>query len=226
MGTSVGGGAVAGALESNRDGSGRPPQAPKREFTEPKAHRAALDAPINNLLLAAAERASEQLKIKWPKRCAATLHVLTRAVPALAGSLIALAAFTRVGTLVTSILAMLPIAFRLWCVVRPVAAPADPWPPFPATLDEELPVYSVIVPLRGEARVVDQLLSGIERLNYPADKLDVILAVEADDHEFVTLFPLAGIVSQSPSFRFHGPNQARSQKRSTSRFPSHAACSR
>ncbi len=183
MGICVGGEAEACSFEIKGEGSGSSPHARKREFARPGARRAALDAPIDDLLVAAAERASEQLKIKWPKRCAATLHVLTRAVPALAGSLIALAAFTRVGTLVTSILAMLPIAFRLWCVVRPVAAPADPWPPFPATLDEELPVYSVIVPLRGEARVVDQLLSGIERLNYPADKLDVILAVEADDHE-------------------------------------------
>ena len=50
------------------------------------------------------------------------------------------------------------------------------------TQAEEEPVYSVIVALRGEARVVDQLLSAIERLNYPHEKLDVIIAVEAEDH--------------------------------------------
>jgi glycosyltransferase XagB len=49
--------------------------------------------------------------------------------------------------------------------------------------DEEEVVYSVIVPLRGEARVVDQLLSAIERLNYPTEKLDVIIAVEANDDD-------------------------------------------
>ncbi len=52
----------------------------------------------------------------------------------------------------------------------------------PSTQDEQEPVYSVIAPLRGEARVVDQLLSAIERLNYPHEKLDVIIAVEAKDH--------------------------------------------
>jgi cellulose synthase/poly-beta-1,6-N-acetylglucosamine synthase-like glycosyltransferase len=50
------------------------------------------------------------------------------------------------------------------------------------TLDEQESVYSIIAPLRGEARVVDQLLSAIERLNYPREKLDVIVAVEAKDH--------------------------------------------
>src|SRR4029079_16278238 len=49
-------------------------------------------------------------------------------------------------------------------------------------LDEQEPVYSIIIPLRGEARVVDQLLSAIERLNYPREKIDVIIAVEAKDH--------------------------------------------
>ena len=28
------------------------------------------------------------------------------------------------------------------------------------------PIYSIIAPLRGEAKVVDQLLTAIERLNY------------------------------------------------------------
>ena len=45
-------------------------------------------------------------------------------------------------------------------------------PAFPT--DEELPVYTVIAPLHREARVVDQLLSGIERLDYPVEILDVI----------------------------------------------------
>jgi hypothetical protein len=40
-----------------------------------------------------------------------------------------------------------------------------------------------LAPLRGEAKVVDQLLTAIERLNYPAEKLDVIIAAEADDHD-------------------------------------------
>jgi len=47
--------------------------------------------------------------------------------------------------------------------------------------DDALPVYTVIAALYREAASVDRLLSAIERLDYPVEKLDVILAVEADD---------------------------------------------
>ena len=49
--------------------------------------------------------------------------------------------------------------------------------------DDALPVYTVIAALYREAASVDGLLAAIERLDYPPEKLDVILAVEADDHE-------------------------------------------
>jgi cellulose synthase/poly-beta-1,6-N-acetylglucosamine synthase-like glycosyltransferase len=186
MGIGVGGVADARSLEIIGVGSGSSPHAWKREFAKPEArHAAALDARIDDLLTAAAERASGQLKTAWPKLSAATLHMLSRTLPALLGLLIAVASFKGIGTIVSSTIVMLPIAFRLWLVRQPVAASAKPHvcPPLPMTPDEECPIYSVIAPLRGEARVVNQLLSGIERLNYPADKLDVILVVEADDHE-------------------------------------------
>jgi cellulose synthase/poly-beta-1,6-N-acetylglucosamine synthase-like glycosyltransferase len=50
-----------------------------------------------------------------------------------------------------------------------------------ALSDRELPVYTIIAALYGEASSVDGLLAAIERLDYPSEKLDVILAVEADD---------------------------------------------
>ncbi|HEY6024279.1 MAG TPA: glycosyltransferase [Pseudolabrys sp.] len=83
-----------------------------------------------------------------------------------------------------SAIVVLPTTFRLFVAAqsrpKPEAMPLHPTLPTP---DEELPVYSIIVPLRAEARVVDQLLSAIERLDYPADKLDVIIAVESDCHD-------------------------------------------
>ena len=44
-----------------------------------------------------------------------------------------------------------------------------------------LPVYSVLLPLYREPEVVLQLVDAIARLDYPADKLDVKLLLEADD---------------------------------------------
>jgi len=47
--------------------------------------------------------------------------------------------------------------------------------------DEELPVYSLLIPLYREANVLPSLIEAMKRLDYPPDKLDVLLVVEADD---------------------------------------------
>jgi len=49
--------------------------------------------------------------------------------------------------------------------------------------DEALPVYTVLVPLYGEARVVRDLVHGLQSLDWPPDRLDVKLILEADDAE-------------------------------------------
>jgi len=47
--------------------------------------------------------------------------------------------------------------------------------------DEELPVYTVLVPLFRETRVVNQLLTGLLAMDYPTDKLDIKLILEEKD---------------------------------------------
>ena len=47
--------------------------------------------------------------------------------------------------------------------------------------DRELPRWSVIVALHREERVVERLLESLRNIDYPAAKLEVILAVERDD---------------------------------------------
>jgi glycosyltransferase XagB len=49
--------------------------------------------------------------------------------------------------------------------------------------DDNLPVYSVIVPLCREAAVLEQLLSALDALDYPRAKLDIKIVVEPDDAE-------------------------------------------
>jgi glycosyltransferase XagB len=46
-----------------------------------------------------------------------------------------------------------------------------------------LPVYSILVPVFKEARVIGTLLRALRELDYPADKLDIILLFEEDDPE-------------------------------------------
>lgn len=59
-------------------------------------------------------------------------------------------------------------------------APAEPGALLP---DAELPVYTILVPLYREAAVVPGLITALERLDYPSERLDVKLLVEADDPE-------------------------------------------
>jgi cellulose synthase/poly-beta-1,6-N-acetylglucosamine synthase-like glycosyltransferase len=131
------------------------------------------------MLIGASLRASKRLRATWPRLSAATLGRHSRTTPLLILMLALLAMFNAPSTMALSILVVLPATFRIWIVVLPtVPSPDDAASP----PDEQEPVYSIVVPLRGEARVVDQLLSAIERLNYPREKLDVIVAVEARDH--------------------------------------------
>lgn len=46
-----------------------------------------------------------------------------------------------------------------------------------------LPVYSILVPVYQEGRVIGRLLQSLAALDYPSDKLDIIILFEEDDPE-------------------------------------------
>ena len=48
--------------------------------------------------------------------------------------------------------------------------------------DHELPTYTIICALYREANVVSNLVAAIRALDYPAEKLQILFVVEADDH--------------------------------------------
>lgn len=50
-----------------------------------------------------------------------------------------------------------------------------------AVPDEELPVYTVLLPVYHEPEIVANLLNGVGKLDYPADKLEILLLTEEDD---------------------------------------------
>jgi len=53
-----------------------------------------------------------------------------------------------------------------------------------AALDgSELPIYTILVPLYREAATLPRLLEGLRALDYPKDRLDVMLMLEEDDDE-------------------------------------------
>ncbi|TMD23620.1 MAG: glycosyltransferase [Chloroflexi bacterium] len=51
--------------------------------------------------------------------------------------------------------------------------------------DRVLPVYTVLVPAYHEASVIGHTLQALERLDYPRERLDVKLLLEADDQETI-----------------------------------------
>ncbi|MEM8988076.1 MAG: glycosyltransferase family 2 protein [Pseudomonadota bacterium] len=97
------------------------------------------------------------------------------------------------------------VGFRLFALWRAYA------PPIALSAkrrlnDEELPVYTIIAPLYKEGPVVRQLLDHFRTLNYPPEKIDIKLAVEADDAETldalntVDIAPNVHIVRVPPGF--------------------------
>jgi cellulose synthase/poly-beta-1,6-N-acetylglucosamine synthase-like glycosyltransferase len=77
---------------------------------------------------------------------------------------------------------LLAAIFLAWAGLRLFACFS---PPHPEEIlrkdDRDLPFYTILVPLYGEARVVPDLVAAISALNYPREKLDVKLILESDD---------------------------------------------
>lgn len=49
--------------------------------------------------------------------------------------------------------------------------------------DDELPMYTVLVPVYREANVIHHLMDNLRQLDYPASKLEILLLIEEDDEE-------------------------------------------
>jgi cellulose synthase/poly-beta-1,6-N-acetylglucosamine synthase-like glycosyltransferase len=79
--------------------------------------------------------------------------------------------------------------FRAWLVWRG-AGPDIVQAPV-AVDDAELPLYSILVPLHREANIVPALLRALTTLDYPRDRLDIKLILEADDAETIAAIEAA-----------------------------------
>lgn len=78
---------------------------------------------------------------------------------------------------------------KLLLIYRALQSPRelDVGPEQLARMDRDhLPVYTVLVPVyRESAAVLSQVVAGIHRLDYPAEKLDVKILLEGDDYETI-----------------------------------------
>jgi cellulose synthase/poly-beta-1,6-N-acetylglucosamine synthase-like glycosyltransferase len=107
---------------------------------------------------------------------------------ALAGTLGVLAAGLVLATEFTLNVMLAAMAAPFLCVVMLRLAAlrqlrrAPPAPP-PAFDDRLLPLYSVLCPLYRETSVVPQLLASLRALDYPPERLEILLIVESVDAE-------------------------------------------
>ena len=61
--------------------------------------------------------------------------------------------------------------------------------------DEELPLYSIFIPLYKEAESLPQILKNIAKLDYPQDKLDVKIILEEEDGETIQAAKELGLLA-------------------------------
>ncbi len=84
--------------------------------------------------------------------------------------------FEGVAMVLVTLLFLVPAAFRLACAIGGRQLPRLSSAPLLA--DAQLPIYTVLIPLRDEAILVEQLVKAMRALNYPAAKLDIKFVVE------------------------------------------------
>ena len=83
-----------------------------------------------------------------------------------------------VATLFISVVAHLPFVVAL--VSKRARFIADPGTPIP---DDALPVYSILVPVYHEANMMAQISRSLAAIDYPHDRLDALILIEADDSD-------------------------------------------
>jgi glycosyltransferase XagB len=62
-----------------------------------------------------------------------------------------------------------------------------------ALREEELPVFTVLVPMFREARMLPMLADALRKLDYPLGKLDIKIVLEADDEETIEVARTLGL---------------------------------
>jgi phosphoglycolate phosphatase-like HAD superfamily hydrolase len=92
-------------------------------------------------------------------------------------------------------LATMPVFYAM--ILMRLSAVIDAWSPLKAGVmplrDQDLPVYTVLVPLFREVRVIPQLIRALERLDYPVDKLDIKILTEENDEATVAALRAADL---------------------------------
>lgn len=149
-----------------------------------------LDRAVNDLRRRAPDFSAASPLLLWQQVVLlATLSVLTAGLVLLDDFGLVLWSLTiAVPFLMISVLRLA----ALWRAVRARKEEIDPrW--LDRRYDDRLPTFSVLVPLYREVAVVPALVQAMARLDYPADRLEILFITEADDTVTRRALLLAGL---------------------------------
>lgn len=87
------------------------------------------------------------------------------------------------------------LVFKLWVVSQAITFPLIDFTSeeIQAIKDEELPVYTILIPLYREEKVIRQILTAMTAIDYPPEKLDVIITLEAYDYHTINAIREIGL---------------------------------
>ncbi len=175
----------------------------------PRAIRRGLVERSAPLLL---EQARTRLARQWPFASAhLELDRLTRGVFAI--SLVLLVFLAALAPLVVqpvlvpflAFILLLPALLRFGAAFSSMIATKVPFDP--PVEDVDLPIYTILIPLRDEANMIPQLVGAMSRLDYPIEKLDIKFVVESRSEKTLaaikpflkdTRFELIEVPDQAP----------------------------
>jgi len=144
----------------------------------PEQQRDALDRAVNGLRNDDPLRSAAVSAVGWQRILLWTLLAITSAFVIwrpmqTAIALLGLCTAAYVLTMTDRLL-----IFRRGLATRPIGVSDDEARGLP---DADLPPYTILVPAYNEPEVVADLIGAMARLEYPADKLQILLLLEADD---------------------------------------------
>ena len=89
-----------------------------------------------------------------------------------------------------SLLYFVLMIFKLWIVKNSLSASLVDFTDeqIDAITDEELPVYTILIPAKYESEVMEQIISAMSMIDYPTNKLDILVCMEDYDRETIEAF--------------------------------------
>ena len=93
---------------------------------------------------------------------------------------------------ILSFLYFVDVLFNLYLVLKSLYEPPEltvTAGQLQALQPESLPMYTILCPLYKEAHILPQYIEAIDHLDYPKDKLDVMLLLEDDDTHTIDVAP-------------------------------------